>query len=97
MERDITKAIRFYLAMQGIWHWKVWQGLGSKPGIADIIGIFQGKPLAIEIKTERGKLSESQAKFLARFRLEGGIAFVARSVEDVINALQGASKPQGEA
>ena len=88
LEKDITRQIRAYLNMRGIWHFKVWQGLGSQKGVADIIGIYKGAPLAIEVKTAKGKLSEHQAKFLARWVLEGGIAIVARSVEDVEQGLK---------
>ena len=88
LEKDITRQIRAYLNMRGIWHFKVWQGLGSVKGVADIIGIYNGRPLAIEVKTVRGKLSEHQERFLTRWRNEGGIAIVARSVEDVEQGLK---------
>ena len=88
LEKDITRQIRSYLNMRGIWHFKVWQGLGSVKGVADIIGIYNGAPLAIEVKTAKGKLSEHQERFLTRWKNEGGIAIVARSVEDVEDGLQ---------
>lgn len=88
-EADITKQIRDYLKMRNIFHWKVMQGLGATPGITDIIGIYQGMPLAIEVKTEKGKLSEHQISFIQNFKKEGGIAFVARSVDDVEKKLSG--------
>jgi penicillin-binding protein-related factor A (putative recombinase) len=56
-------------------------------GIADILGIYQGKFLAIEVKTEKGVLSPEQKIFLDNINKEGGIAFVARSIEDVKEAL----------
>jgi len=52
-------------------------------GIADITGIFRGQPLAIEVKSDKGRVSDAQEIFLQRFNEEGGIAFVARSIEDV--------------
>jgi len=90
LEKDVTKSIRAYLSMRSIFHWKVWQGLGSTKGVADIIGIYKGKPLAIEVKTPNGKLSAHQEAFLGNWRNQGGIAIVARSVDDVINALNAA-------
>lgn len=86
-EADITKQIRDYLKVRNVFHWKVMQGLGATPGIADILGIYQGRPLAIEVKTAKGKLSEYQISFIQNFKSEGGIAFVARSVDDVVNNL----------
>ena len=88
LEKDITRQIRAYLNMREIFHWKVWQGLGSTRGVSDIIGIYKGRPLAIEVKTAKGKLSEHQERFLTRWKNEGGIAIVARSVEDVEQGLK---------
>ena len=52
-------------------------------GVADILGIWNGKPLAIEVKSEKGKLSEHQKLFLLRWQQAGGIAIVARSIDEV--------------
>jgi len=59
-------------------------------GSSDIIGMENktGRFIAIEVKTEIGKLTEKQEAFLFKVREGGGIAFVARSVEDVIKALE---------
>lgn len=86
-EKDITRAIRGLLNTLGIWHWKQWQGMGSYPGVADILGIYQGKLLAIEVKTLNGKVSDRQDAFIDQVNLRGGIAFVARSPDDVIERL----------
>ena len=86
-EAEITRAIRFLLSSQGIWHWKVHQGLGSTPGIPDIVGIWQGKLLGIEVKTAKGVVSDKQALKLREINRHGGLAFVARSIDDVVEAL----------
>ena len=88
-EADITKSIRNYLKKVGIFHWKVWQGLGSAKGVSDILGCYRGRLLAIEVKTRKGKLSEHQDRFIQSVIANGGIAFVARSVDDVIKHLEG--------
>ena len=87
-EKEITHQIRSLLKTYRIFHWKVWQGLGSTPGVPDIVGIYNGRFLAIEVKTERGKLSPHQEKFIAAINANGGLAFVARSVDDVIENLE---------
>jgi len=46
-EREITAGIRHLLKTLGIFHWKVHQGLGSTPGVPDILGIWHGKILGI--------------------------------------------------
>ena len=87
-EAEITRAIRGCLKSLGVWHWKQWQGPMSQPkGVSDIIGIWKGRFLAIEVKTQTGRVSEYQQRFIDRVIEEGGIAFVARSVDDVIDGL----------
>lgn len=87
-EKEITREIRAYLKIRGVFHWKVFQTLGSTVGCSDILGIYKGKFLGIEVKTKSGKLSERQALFIEQINMEGGLAFVARSVDDVIQELE---------
>jgi VRR-NUC domain len=56
-------------------------------GVSDILGIYNGKPLAIEVKSKTGRLSPEQREFLDLFNNLGGIGIVARSVEDVEQSL----------
>ena len=86
-EKDLTKQIRSLLKVCGIYHYKQHQGLGSTPGIADIIGIYKGKYLAIEIKGEGGRISDKQKAFIDRVNTEGGLGFFAWSVDDVVKNL----------
>jgi len=60
-----------------------WVEFGLCKGSSDIIGIYKGRMLAIEVKTENGKTTKEQDKFLKLVKDNGGIAFVARSEEDV--------------
>ncbi len=56
----------------------------SSKGIADIIGSWHGRALAIEVKTPKGKLSTEQDEFMTCWSQRGmGIAIVARCLEDV--------------
>lgn len=57
-------------------------------GVSDIVGIWMGRPLFIEVKSSTGRLSEHQAQFLSRVRRYGGIAIVARSLQDVTSVLE---------
>jgi hypothetical protein len=87
-ESILTRQIREVLNHARIYHWKAWQGMASKPGIADILGInHDGRMIAIEIKAPKGILSEHQKLFLEEIRARGGIALCARSIEDVVEAL----------
>jgi hypothetical protein len=87
-EAELTSAIRLLLKTVGIFSWKQWQGPMSQPrGVSDIIGCWNGRFLAIEVKTPGGRVSPDQEKFLEAVRRHGGIAFVARSIDDVIEGL----------
>lgn len=55
----------------------------AKVGITDILGIYKGKFLAIEVKSAKGSTTLDQIIFMREVRAAGGIAFVARSVLDV--------------
>lgn len=53
-------------------------------GSSDIIGLLpDGTFLAVECKAKHGCLSEHQARFLADVASRGGVAIVARCIEDV--------------
>jgi len=51
-------------------------------GVADIIGIYRGRPIYIEVKTKTGRVSKDQDRFLNRVSKLGAIAGVCRSVDD---------------
>lgn len=59
-------------------------------GSSDIIGITQdGRFLAVEVKTPTGRVTEDQIRFIDAIRRKGGVAGVARSVEDALLLLSG--------
>lgn len=57
-------------------------------GVADLLGIYHGAPLAVELKSAKGRLSPYQKQFLDDWKAAGGIAIVARSIDDVIEGLK---------
>jgi hypothetical protein len=88
-----------YLKIRGIYHWR--NSVGSvqvrpgqwykfdKMGSSDILGILpDGKILAVECKSERGRLSPEQKQFLETVQGLGGMAIIARSWKDVDQALR---------
>lgn len=52
-------------------------------GTADILSCYQGRYIAIEVKDHKGETTLEQEVFLQSVRDAGGIAFVARSIDDV--------------
>lgn len=58
-------------------------------GLSDIVGALRdGRWLAIECKSAAGRVSDDQAAFLDAVRAIGGVACVARNVDDVMGALE---------
>lgn len=100
-ERIIEKQILEFLRIIGIYCWKnqsqgTWDAkIGayrkasaySIKGASDILGIIQGRFLAIEVKSPGGVVTPEQRIFIARINAEGGISFISRSVEQTAENL----------
>tara|TARA_Y100000114_G_scaffold35823_2_gene31361 strand:- start:1369 stop:1740 length:372 start_codon:yes stop_codon:yes gene_type:complete len=61
-------------------------------GVSDILGVMNGRFIAIEVKSAKGRLSEAQKDFIHEVKQNGGIAFVARSLQDVKDNLEDEAK-----
>jgi VRR-NUC domain len=60
----------------------------GEKGISDIIGCLpDGRFLAIEVKQPKGKVSPEQEQFIANVLRNNGVAFVARSLDEVIKQI----------
>ena len=98
-EGRIKSAILRYLERRGLFVWNNpsgcvritpdrWIHFGKK-GSADIIGILpDGKFLAIETKSENGRLAPEQKEFLSKVRGLGGVAITVRSFQELDEALR---------
>jgi len=93
-EQDIQKVITEWLEWNGYLVIKInntgiyKQATGQyipprQKGISDLVACKNGQFIAIEVKTEKGKLTEYQQLFLDQVKACGGIAIVARSVDDL--------------
>jgi len=97
-EKEIENQILGYLVNRGIFCWKndtvgVFdrnigeyrkQSAYHRKGIPDILSCLPGgRMLAIEVKTPTGRVSKEQEFIISRINELGGIAFVARNIEDV--------------
>ena len=60
-------------------------------GSPDILGVYKGRAIGIEVKNAKGKQSPSQVNFQTKFTLAGGLYILARSVDDVMEKLDGKS------
>ena len=92
-ENAVTKSVVEFLTAHGAEIQRVQTGVihagnrfihGAKPGTADLLGVFRGYALAVEVKAPNGKgPSDDQQDFEHRWRMCGGVYVVARSVDDV--------------
>ena len=104
-EFQIEAQILAYLRSIGVWCWKnPTSGFfdskiqrfrkHSSPyainGVSDILGLLpSGRFLAIEVKSDTGKLSIHQKTFLEQINKNGGVAIMAKSVDEVKRCLIG--------
>jgi Holliday junction resolvase len=91
-ESQIQREIIEYLQMNGVFVWRqqtigvrgrTLVGAGAMRGVADILGCYKGKLLAIEVKRPGKKPSKNQNTFLRTVTAEGGLALCASSIDDV--------------
>jgi len=98
-EGAVVQACLDYLKIYGAFAWRNNTGAlkdkrdrpvyFGKPGSADILGVLPGgRFIAVECKSKKGKLSDKQELFLAEVEQLGGVAIVAKSVDDVIKGVE---------
>jgi len=96
-EKLIEQSIINWLTIRGFYVWKQ-KTTGTydpkirrfrknphmRKGVSDIIGVIPvGRFLAIEVKQPRAYPTKDQKAFMSAINNAGGLAFIARSVEDV--------------
>jgi hypothetical protein len=98
-EGAVVKACLEYLKLRGAFVWRNNTGalkdkkdrpvFFGKVGSSDIIGLLPGgRFIAVECKAPGGRLSNHQIEFLTQIENMGGLAIIARSVEDVEKILR---------
>lgn len=101
-ESNIQKTIMLALSEAGCLIWRNNTGVlkneanipirfGLCVGSSDLVGICEGKFLAVEVKAPKGRVRPEQQRFIDAVNKAGGIAGVCRSVEDAL-ALIGKTK-----
>ena len=61
----------------------------ASEGVSDLIGFKGARFAAIEVKSARGRVRPEQQAFIDLVRVSGGLAGIARSVEDAEKILAG--------
>lgn len=98
-EMDIMRLIMVSLSEKGCIIWRNNCGVlknaagipikfGLCVGSSDLIGLSpDGRFLAVEVKTEKGKPTPDQMRFIEAVKRKGGIAGIARSPDDAVALL----------
>lgn len=87
-ETAIVKRIMEALRERGAKVIKVHGSLWMERGSPDLIGCWQGRALALEVKRPGERAQPLQAKRLAEWREAGAIACVVESAEQALAALE---------
>lgn len=107
-EHDIQNLIRLKLSEMGCAVFRInsgkvrmadgrWFDSGVPKGFSDLIAVRDGRIYFLEVKTETGRPSEEQVRFLAAMRDRYGcVAEIVRSVEDAVRAVEGTGKTCSE-
>jgi Holliday junction resolvase len=82
-ETAIRRQIQDYLRWTGWFVYYNLAGLGSYPGLSDLVAVRGGRVVHIEVKTPKGVQSDKQKRFQRKLEAAGGEYVLARSVEDV--------------
>jgi hypothetical protein len=83
-EASFRSAVLAHLRGRGVWV-VVPATRFAQSGVADILGCYNGRFVAIELKRPKGTygVTPAQSAFLARVHAAGGVSGVARSLEEV--------------
>jgi len=88
-EKEIELEIRKYLQrVLGAYVLKMHGSAFMSPGIPDLLCCLNGWFLGIEIKNEKGIVSAVQKVHINNIKKADGIAFVARSLKEVVDKLE---------
>ncbi|MHA1972981.1 MAG: VRR-NUC domain-containing protein [Candidatus Hodarchaeales archaeon] len=90
-ESKIVKNIKLYLnGLDNVFVWKTHGSNFSINGQPDIVGVYKGSFLGIEVKCpdKLNTVSLSQQHFIKKINDCGGVGFVATSIKDVVDHLK---------
>lgn len=103
-EQDLVNQCLQWLHLAGVFAWRCNSGavageykgkrrfvkFQSINGVSDILGVIppNGQLLAVECKSDRGKLRSSQEAFLSAVQAAGGLVIVVRSLDTLVVVLK---------
>lgn len=90
-ESDLEGDILVAMKRMGVLCWRTHDAKHRpcEQGVSDIVGCRKGgQMVAVEVKSDGGRVSPLQLDFLDRLRYMGALTCVARTVDDVLEALR---------
>lgn len=100
-EGDVSKPVAAFLKSSGLFYMRMQTGhvqRGSRhlwfgtPGCADFVVFLKREVYWLETKSTVGKQAENQREFQDKVLAEGHHYILARSVDDVIEAIEGCTE-----
>ncbi|MCD7785721.1 MAG: VRR-NUC domain-containing protein [Oscillospiraceae bacterium] len=89
LEKDIVNVIMRYLrTLPKCFCWKEHGGMYGTAGIPDVISCVDGRFIAFEVKSEKGKPTVLQEATIKKILSAGGQAYIVRSVDEVRSILE---------
>lgn len=82
LESKIQKDIRAYLTKKRVYHWR-FQAQTNLNGIPDILCLYKGFFIGLELKQENGVATGLQLRKIKNINDNGGIGLIVKSVEEV--------------
>lgn len=61
---------------------------GTKPGVPDLVIVREGRFYGLELKAEKGRVSEAQGEMIAALEAAGARCAVAFGLDDALTALE---------
>lgn len=87
-EARLGRQIRKALEERGAFMFKIHGGPTMMAGLPDLIGVWHGRFIAVEVKMPGNKPSKIQERVMDRIRTAGGRVIVAYSVADALEVLK---------
>lgn len=81
LQRDAEAYLRSAKGIRWVYHER--DSRGNKAGTPDLIFSFMGKPCAVELKTEVGKLSDAQDRTQEEMKWDGWHVATCRSIPEL--------------
>jgi hypothetical protein len=87
-EVKLYKSVKKALDGMDVWWMKIHGGPMQRPGVPDLLIVVDGLAVFVELKADGKNATPLQEHVMAGIRKAGGVAIVARSVEEVVETVR---------